>query len=323
MGASKDAELRSIAAGQDSQFATRQAAAVGLNRNDLSRLRRRGEIASRRLGVWRFTAAEGAADEAVTAALACWPDAVISHHTAAVFHGIQRPTAGALPEITIPHGEVRDRPGIHVHWSRDLPPEHIVRRGAIGYTSVARTVCDLADPSDIWATLALLDDAVAAGARRTWVHHCACAMVNGRGGVRYIRDATSKRAEAEFRSWLERAAAYVYRAGGLPDPQWNVRVRDQAGSIGIVDALWLPERVVSEKEGLRFHTTPAQRRRDAQRFNRLQDAEYRPRRFTWEDVVHRPVDVVETLHRALNAAGANLDPARIPRKIVLPMAPYR
>lgn len=318
----QEAELRSIAAGQDGQFATAQAAGVGVSANDLTRLRRRGEIASRRLGVWRFTAVGGDGDQAVTAALACWPDGIISHQSAARFHGITRVSDVGQPHVTVPHGQVRKLPGVTVHWTRDLPEQHIVRVGTLAYTSLARTACDLADPDDMWTTLALLDDVIAAGAKRTWLHHCACSMVNGRGGVRYIRDATSKNGAAEFRSWLERAASYVYRAGGLPDPDWNVRVRDGAGFIGIVDALWLPQRVVSEKEGLRFHTTPRQRRGDAQRFNRLQEADYRPRRFTWEDVVHRPTSVVETLYRALNAAGANLDPARIPRKIVLPMSPF-
>jgi hypothetical protein len=73
---------------------------------------------------------------------------------------------------------------------------------------------------------------------------------------------------------------------------------------------------------LRFHTTPRQRRRDAERFNRLQDAEYRPRRFTWEDVVNRPVWVVESLYRALRGAGADLDPLLIPRRIDVPARPY-
>ena len=155
-------------------------------------------------------------------------------------------------------------------------------------------------------------------ASRAWVHQRAKVLSNGRGGVTLLREATARDAAARFNSWLERAASHVYRAGGLPDSEWNVRVRDARGLIGIVDALWPQWMVVSEKEGLRFHTTPSQRRRDAQRFKRLLDADYRARRFTWEDVTQQPLHVVETLYRALRAAGADLDPARIPRKIDVP-----
>jgi hypothetical protein len=115
----------------------------------------------------------------------------------------------------------------------------------------------------------------------------------------------------------------VYVVSHLPPPEWNVEVRDGAGRIGIVDALWRPWHVIGETEGLRFHTTPAQRRKDAERFNRLLDAEYAARRFTWLDVVERPTYVAATLAKPLIAAGAPVDLARIPRHIELPDPPFR
>jgi hypothetical protein len=99
-------------------------------------------------------------------------------------------------------------------------------------------------------------------------------------------------------------------------------VYDRDGLIGEVDSLWRVWSVVSEKEGLRYHTSRTQRRKDAKRFNRLLDAGYGARRFTWEDVVREPVDMAVTLMRALRSAGADLDPARIPRHIELPDRPF-
>lgn len=205
-----------------------------------------------------------------------------------------------------------------MHRTRNLPGSDITRVGGVRYTSLARTVCDLADPDDVWETLALVDDAVARGARQGWLHRTASRLTNGKPGVTVVRDATAPGAADAFRSWLERAAGTVYRAAGIPQPEWNVRVYDGAGLIGIVDALWRPWRVVAEKEGLRFHTTPRQRRDDAKRFNRLVEARYDPRRFTWEDVVHQPAEVAATVMRALRAAGADLDPNRIPSRIEIP-----
>lgn len=314
--------LRSIAAGQDSQFATAQALELGVTRDELKGLRRRGETDLLRRGVSRFRSGYGPADAAVTAMLACWPDGVISHRSAAQFHGIKRVAPPTEPEVTVPHGVVRKLPGIKVHWSRSIPANDVLKVGGVRYMSLARTVVDLADPDEPWESLSVLDDAVAMGARRAWVHQRATALANGRGGVTLIRDATAPGAANPFNSWLERASAELYRAAGLPEPQWNVPVHDHRGRIGVVDAFWPEWRVVSEKEGLRFHTTPSQRRRDADRFNRLLDADYRARRFTWEDVVHRPLYVVETLYRVLGRAGAPLDRARMPREIAVPTQPF-
>ena len=315
-------KLRQAAALQDGQYATAQALTLGVSPTVQRGLRRRGEAEGLRHGVSRFTTAVGDPDPAVTAALTCWPDAVISHASAVRFHGLTRVPAPDEPEITVPHGQVRKPSGIKVHWSRALEAVDIQRVGLIGYTTMARTPCDLADRLDPWEALALVDDIIAGGAARRWIHRRAKVLANGRGGVAMVRDATHPDAARVFRSWLERAAAHVFRAGAIPDPEWNVRVRDEAGLIGIVDALWRPWWVIAELEGMRFHTTPRQRRSDANRFNRLLDAEYRARRFTWEDIVHRPVDVVGRLYRALNAAGAGLDPARIPRHIELPARPF-
>lgn len=319
---SPEQQLRLLAAGQDGQFATAQALDCAVSRHTLARMRRAGATTKLAYGVSRFTSTPDAPDPAITAVLRCWPDGVISHASAAVRHGLRRVQQPAEPEVTVPHGLVHKLPGVSLHWSRQLPPSHIVKFGEIRYTALARTAVDLSDADKPWESLAILDDTIALGAKRTWIHHTAAQLVNGRGGIALLRDATAKDAAGEFRSWLERAAAHVYRMGHLPDPEWNARVYDGRRLIGIVDALWPEWRVISEKEGLRFHTTPSQRRKDAQRFNNLQDADFRPRRFTWEDVVHQPVTVVETLYRALRSAGADLDPVRIPRHIEVPQRPF-
>lgn len=315
--------LRALAAGQDAQFAWGQAVGLAISRATVRALHERGEIAAVRRGVWRFCGVPGEADPAVAAYLACWPHAVVSHASAARHHRLTRVPAPTQPVVTVEMG-TRLRPdGVIVHRTRSLPPRDVVTVGNVRYTSLARTTCDLADPTDEWGTLGILDDAVARGAPPRWINQVATALARGRPGVALLRRATAPEAAAAFRSWLERAASHVYRAASIPDPEWNVPVSDPAGRIGVVDALWRPWHVVAEKEGLRFHTSPQQRRDDARRFNRLLEAGYEPRRFTWEDVVHRPVEVVVTVMRALRAAGADLDPARIPRSIAVPRRPFR
>jgi hypothetical protein len=314
--------LRELATGQDGQFATVQARGLGLGPESLRSWRQAGEIQSLRRGVWRFRVATGQPDAAVTALLLCWPHGVISHGSAAAYHGLTRAGNPPAPEVVVPLARYRRLDGVNVRVTRSLPREDVLVVGGLRYTSLARTVCDLAVGSEPWEALAILDDAVARGAPARWIHQRASALAAGRPGVAMLRRATGPDGPGAFRSWLERAAAHVYRVAAIPDPEWNVAVRDGLGLIGVVDALWRRWLVISEKEGLRFHTTPRQRRSDARRFNRLSEAGYAARRFGWEDVVHRPLEVATTVHRALRAAGADLDPATIPRRIVLPAMPW-
>lgn len=273
--------------------------------------------------MWRWSAAAGPADVAVAAWLACWPCGVISHRSAAHHHGLGGGSAPPIPEITVPHGgPTRDPAGVRVHVSRHLPAADRLVVGVVPYTSLARTVCDLAIGDDAASTLTRVDDAVALGAPPRWLHQRASALAVGRDGVALVRDATSPASAPVFRSWLERAADELLRAACLPVPAWNVPVRDGRGRIGIVDASWGEYGVIAEFEGLRFHTTPRQRRRDAQRFNRLLDAGFVVRRFTWSDVVERPIEVATTLATALRTTGADVDLDLIPARIELPAAPF-
>lgn len=311
-----------LAAAQNGQFATEQARALELKPSQVQALRDRGEIEWVRQRVWRFRSCPEERDPAVTAFLACWPHAVISHASAAAFHGLSRVDLPEEPVVTVPRGQ-RCRPaGVVVHYALSLEATDVVKVGPLRYTSLARTVCDLSSAKKPWESLSILDDAVSAGASLRWVNNRAVALRNGRDGVALIERATRPGASSEFRSWFERAAAHVFHIGGLPPPLWNADVRDSRGRIGIVDALWLPERVICELKGLRFHTTAAQLRRDDKRQNRLLDAGYGVRNIGWRDFVEDPREAVATVMRALQVAGAAVDLSRLPASLTVPSHPF-
>lgn len=314
--------LRALASTQDGQFAVAQALTSGVNRAALRWLASRGEIVRLRNGVWRFAAAAGKADPAVTAMLRCHPEAVICRKSAAQRHRLRRVALPPEPEIAVAHDRRIAPAGIAVHRTRALPRGDILVEGGIRYTTVTRTIIDLQDPDDPWESLAILDDGVAAGGKPRKIHDRATDLLLGRPELSLICRATQPGASHEFRSWLERSSAHIYEVSGIPQPEWNVAVHDDQGQIGIVDAMWRRWDVIAEKEGLRFHTTPRQRRNDAERFNRLGDVVNAVKRFTWQDVATRPLYVAQTMHRALRAEGADLDPARIPRAIDIPDRPF-
>jgi hypothetical protein len=284
-------------------------------------VRTSGEAEVVRAGVARFTSSDPP-DPAVTAFLAVWPRGVISHASAAQHHGLSRVEVPAVPCLTVQHGTTCRQSDITVRFSTFLPDSDILRVGPLRFTSVARTVCDLSTSADPWESLSILDDAVAGGARRSWVNHVARALARGRDGVALIERATRPTSSHEFRSWLERAGAHVFALGGLPPPQWNSRIYDGRGLVGIVDALWLPAKVVCELKGLRFHTNPAQLRSDDARNNRLLDAGYGVRSVSWRDLVDESAEVVATVMRAMRAAGVDVDLARIPQTIAIPKRPF-
>lgn len=78
------------------------------------------------------------------------------------------------------------------------------------------------------------------------------------------------------------------------------QVRDEAGeNIGEVDAVWVGQRVVIELDGLRFHSSPQQRRRDNRKDRRLAAAGWTVLRYTWLDVMERPEELVAEVQQAL------------------------
>ena len=298
------AALRKTAAAQDGQFATAQARELGVSRSTLRTLRERGEVVAQRRGVWRFRAAAGTADETMTGYLACWPEGVLSHESAACWHGLELDEPPTAVHITLAHGHRRKPTGLVVHVTRDLPSGDVLTSGGLAVTSLARTLCDLAAGGGPGRTLQLLDQAVALGARPRWIHQRAEDLAPGRGGLDALRAATAPGAAPVFRSWLERTLDGLLAEAGLPAPTWNVAVGDAEGQIGIVDALWASEGVVVEAEGLRFHTSGEARRRDAERFNRLVAAGYTVRRFTWHDIVEEPGRVTASIGEALRTRAA-------------------
>ena len=114
-------------------------------------------------------------------------------------------------------------------------------------------------------------------------------------------DVTHPDGAEEFRSALEREGAAVIRSAGLPLPEWNRPVRDVAGQIGLIDALYPSLKIAIEFDGMRFHSSEAQRRLDRQRDRRLSLAGWIVLRFDWQDVFKRPDRVGRDIAQALAA----------------------
>ena len=209
--------------------------------------------------------------------LACGPDAVLSHRSAAMLWGLLEGDRAAV-DMIVPHRR-RGRRGIRVHESPIAPDERTIRDG-IPVTTVARTLLDLAallEPHQLNRALeraeALrLSDRTPLGAvvqrhrRRPGVAAVKAALSEG------IRPALTKsELERRFLTFLERA--------GLPLPRTNVWL-ELAGDWLEVDCVWPERRLIVELDSRAHHQTTAAFERDRRRDRRAQASGWRTVRVT-------------------------------------------
>ena len=115
--------------------------AAGLGRGAIARRVADGRLRPLHRGVYLVGPIEDDWTDAMAAALACGPGAVVSHHAAAAIWGL-RPWNGPIDVTTT--RRLRRRQGIRVHRTRCLDARDITRRHGIPLTTPARTLLDLA-----------------------------------------------------------------------------------------------------------------------------------------------------------------------------------
>ena len=149
---------------------------------------------------------------------------------------------------------------------------------------------------------AAIDSAVRLGLSAPLVLHERLAALRGPGrwGARALDELL---ADTGGHSMLERRFLELVRRAGLPRPSTQVVHRRGAATFARVDFLFEPFGVVVEVSGRLGHSSPAERARDAQRRNELQDVGRQVFEYTWEDVTRRPGHVERTMTARLHAAG--------------------
>jgi very-short-patch-repair endonuclease len=221
----------------------------------------------------------------MAAVLACGPDAVVSHTSAATLWGILRGTsdpngrsAAASPSVpvhvTVP-GNERNRAGITVHRSRTLFPSEVTRRANIPVTTPSRTLTDL--------RRLLPQPQVAAALRQ----------------AEFLGLPLDPALEPDgTRSELEARFLALCRRRRLPKPEVNVPI----GSF-IADFLWRDRRLIVELDGFHAHAGRAAFEADRARDVDLKLLGYEVVRFTWRQLTSEPSQVAHTLRTLLRALG--------------------
>lgn len=234
-------------------FHVRDAQARGWTSSGLKNAVRQGRLIRVRRGVYASADPASACIEA-WAAVVQYPNAVVSHRSAALLHGL--PLLGPqppVPEVTVrPRGNA-NLPGMHVHRARLREHEWLIVNG-VAVTSVARTVVDLARHRQTGTAVAAIDAALHRG-RATLdeiddvLRFCSTwpGIVRARRAV-LLSDHRSE-------SPLESVSRLAFPRLGLPAPAIQASIFDQYERfVGRSDFYWDEFGVVGEADGRAKYT---------------------------------------------------------------------
>ncbi|HET7051088.1 MAG TPA: DUF559 domain-containing protein [Solirubrobacteraceae bacterium] len=234
-------------------------------------------------------APEGPRDRAYAAVLACAPDGVLSHSSAASLWGIY--DRWCTPFEVIARWD-RRRPGIKTHQA-NLDRRDVRRHLGIRVTSPARTIFDIAPRlTDKALTRAVNELRIA---RRLTLDHLAelaTRLPRHRGAAR-VRPLIEIR-RGPTRSELEDTFAGFATRFDLPPFEFNARVAGYE-----VDVLFPEQRVIVELDGYAFHGTRQAFESDRERDATTLAAGFITVRITWERLTQDPEKEADRLNAIL------------------------
>lgn len=284
---------------------------TGITQGQLRTLVRKGQLVQVRRGVYatqkaiattRDNPARAHALRAAAARAATGGDAVASHHSAALIHGLEllkRPPEDIVTLTRLPARRTRTREaaGVVFH-AAELPKGHVTRANGTAVTTVARTVIDLARTLTYVEAVVVADCALRAGTRKKELTSIVddCLRWPGVGQARRVIAFADGLAE----SVLESCARVAFDSFGLEAPRLQVTLRDSRFAFR-VDFLWPSRLTIAEADGLTKYSSKedilAQFRRD----RLLRDAGYKVVHFTWRELFETPEEVINRIRRACAA----------------------
>lgn len=206
---------------------------------------------------------------------ACEPGAVLSHCSAAAFHGwLTADPADTVHVSTTARNH--SRTGLIVHRVKRLAPVDVFRPALFAVTTIPRMFVDLADVLS-WPEYRALADAQPR-LRVDKIREAQRRSRNRRGAPLVTRLIEAD--DAHTKSELERRFLRFLTAHGRPRPSaLNVRVAGHKA-----DCHYPAERLVVELDGRAFHRRRAQMRADRLRDTDYQLAGQRILRLLWDDL---------------------------------------
>lgn len=296
-GLGRDRAIWALVRRQHGAIARRQLLQLGFSRRRIER-----RIASGRLHpVWRGVYAVGRPlldkhGSWMAAALACGPDAVLSHGSAAALWGFGV-EQGGLIDISVPAGRRNRLQGIRAHRRTETVLDDVLVHAGIPLTSPVRTLIDQATQLGPMQLERAVNEADKLDRVRADALHGLLDNYRGQPGVAPLRKLLDPLTFRLSDSELEQLMRPVARAAGLPAPETKAWVNGYE-----VDFFWPELGIVVETDGLKYHRTASQQKRGLERDQAHLAAGMWPLRFSHWQVKHEPAHVRRILHSAVARA---------------------
>jgi predicted transcriptional regulator of viral defense system len=240
----------------------------------------------------------------MAAVLACGPDAVLSHRSAAYLWGLVDSWEEPI-DVTAPNRRGRSPEGVAAHRDGSLQPIDKTTRYGIPCSGVARTVLDFAAVAPEWEVRKVIAQAEILGILDKAKLRALLKRSRRRRGVarlRLILDTIHPQTK-RTRSELERLFLDMCAKRSVPEPEVNIWLPTPDGKRYQADFLWRGAKLIVEADSRRFHDTDSAFVADRKRRQQLELAGWRVSQCTWEEVEREPRRLALTV-AALIARGA-------------------
>lgn len=291
-------------------ISTDAALAAGLTHHQIKQRIKTGQWERRHRGVYAVAGAPRTYEQRVLAA--CLATAGVGSHRASMVLWEVEPDC-RVAEVTVRQGRTPHHEGVVVHRSVDLRREHVSVRSGIPVTNPLRMLADVGSVLPVFYVERCIEQGLA---RRLFT---ATAIVGvrwelskqGRNGLGALDEAIRRQGFhlGDLESVLEAAFARLCVAYDLPAPELQHEVV-VGGRRRRIDAAWPDRRVAVEVDGFASRIDRGRFQDDRDRQNALVQAGWTVIRFTWEDVVRRPLHVATQIREVLGGLVATGAPQR-------------
>ena len=230
------------------------------------------------------------------AVLACGPDAVLSHRSAAALWGFGPKQEGVI-EVSVPASRRSRLRGIRPHRRTEAALDDVAVHEGIPLTSPVRTLIDQATHLGPVQLERAVNEADKLDRVRADALHASLDEHRGQPGVAPLRKLLDPLAFRLSDSELEQIMRPLTRSAGLQAPETKAWVNGYE-----VDFFWPELGIVIEADGLKYHRTASQQRRGLERDQAHLAAGMWPLRFSHWQIKHDSAHVRKILLSALARA---------------------
>jgi predicted transcriptional regulator of viral defense system len=239
----------------------------------------------------------------MAAVLACGPEAVLSHRSAAYLWGIIRSWEAPI-DVTAPNRRGRSPDGVAAHRDGSLQPIDKTAIYGIPCTTVARTLLDFAavvPEGEVRKAVAEAEVLRILDQQRLRALLKRSRRRRGVARLRLILDTIHPQTK-RTRSELERLFLGMCARTKLPEPEVNVWLPAPNGKRYQADFLWRSAGLIVECDSRRFHDTDSAFVENRKRQQQLELAGWRVSPCTWEEVEQEPRRLALTVQGLLAQA---------------------